>query len=51
LYLLSTLALRAEAAGPIQLLTRLSENPQAQLLVFIDNLVLLNIAKVGEGKF
>ena len=36
-------SLRAEAAGFLQLLTRLSESQQAPLLVFIDSLVLLDI--------
>ncbi len=35
--------LRVEAAGLLQLLSRLSEKQQAPLPVFIDSLVLLNI--------
>ena len=44
--------LRAEAAGLLQLLARLSEKQQAPLLVFIDSLVLLDILqKWGKASF
>ncbi len=44
--------LRAEAAGLLQLLTRLSRIQQAPLLVFIDSLVLLDILqKWGNTSF
>jgi hypothetical protein len=40
--------LRAEADGLLQLLTRMSEYPQAPLLVFRDNLVLLAYCRSGK---
>jgi ribonuclease HI len=44
--------LRAEAAGLLQLFSLLSENQQAQLLVFIDSLVLLDtLQKWGKANF
>ena len=45
-------SLRAEAAGLLQLLTILSENKQAPLLVFMDSLVLHDIVqKWGKANF
>jgi hypothetical protein len=45
---LSAGSLRAEAADLLQLLTRLSENPQAPLFTFADSLLLLDILQTRK---